>query len=182
MGKNIIYTYSCDNCKADFKSPDDVISVEGKLVNGEGEELFSDVLKNGDILCKKCLIGIINNSLICEIIEDIKDNVTIKKIEKPKEEFITLRRIETLKDEDTFIGHIGHLSRENFEKIYSKSLLGCYYPTDEEFNNMDFIQTCDENVIYKVFAGIPQIKTFKLYFGKDRSLAYANKSILLDEN
>jgi hypothetical protein len=182
MGKNVIYTYSCDNCKADFKSPNDVISINGFIVNGENERIYLDLINQTDVLCKRCFANIITQGVACKVIEP--PPVVIPKQEIPKEDidYVTLRKIETNKDEQEFVKELGHVSMENFRKLCSLNLIGCYYPIDEPCAlQSPCPYECDATVIYAALAGIPQTKTTKVFYDNKSPFAYIERSKLGSE-
>lgn len=185
MGRVIIYTYSCDSCKSNFKTPDQVLHLRGELVDGDDNVFYEE--QQDTYLCKKCFAEKIlkyKSGKTCEI-----TNRKIEKIEEKIEEiidnpeYITLRRINDEDDEAEFIQYLGHVSKTNFEKVCNKNLIGCYYPIEDA---VDFdICTCDEQqieVIYTVFAGIPQIKSMVCLVDKQNNLAYINKTTFLSED
>lgn len=170
MGKNIIYTYSCDSCNIDFSSPDDVLCIEN-ITNGVGDVIFDNL---GQMLCKNCLVNIITKNktdVICTTTSEIINTTSC--------EYKVLHKIDNDQDEAAFIEFLGHLSKENFIKIYNKSLITCYYPTEEEPTSSD-LSNCYQTeikVIYKALAGTPQIKTIKSFVNNILKTAYISKEL-----
>jgi len=182
MGKNIIYTYSCDSCKTNFNSPDEVLSLHGDIRNGEEKVILTDshTIMMG-LFCKQCFIDKIlgRNPEDRTMCANNLINIEQEKIDEifvDNSEYITLRKIETIKDEDEFIKELGHVSRDNFKKLYNLSLIGCYYPIEEPCTFKPDTGLCDVTLIYAAFAGIPQTKIIKAYVLTQ--FAYAEKSLL----
>lgn len=170
MGKNIIYTYSCDSCNIDFSSPDDVLCIE-KITNGVGDIVFDDL---SQMLCKNCLVNIFTkNKKVIDIVKVVEFSNAIS------DSYKVLRKIDSVDDEDEFITFLGHLSRENFFKIHNKSLIGCYYPTEEEYltESLSNCYRTEINVIYKALAGIPQLKKISVLVNNMLKTAYINTDL-----
>ena len=159
MPKIVCYEYKCDICNITFKNKSDVLTINGSIDDGDGNELIED---NGDtIYCKNCLIKILkkNEESIKNVIRDDK-NEKIETTEENSEEreLVVLRMILNEKDEEEFLSYLGYTSIENFRKIYDKSLINYCYPIEDDENIDRSVQVNDTlKVIHKVFAGIPQI-------------------------
>jgi hypothetical protein len=179
MGKNIIYTFSCDKCKKIFKDPKDVMRLKGSIMDGEDETIYIEKT-DGECFCKECFINRIfkteSKRLVCENNIQITDTIPE---EVPTAEYATLLKIVTEKDELTFIQFLGHVSKENFNKLCNKSLIGAYYPV-EECVEIDLLSCYNSPIqlVYKMFAGIPQIKTVDAYVDDNNNVAFILKSQL----
>lgn len=180
MGKNVIYTYSCDDCEKNFNTPDEVLSLHGDIKNGEDKIFIDSVVEKDKIFCKNCFINKIlgQDKKTCNT--NTKQEIVKKEVKiKPVVDFVVLRKIETIEDENVFIEYLGHLSRENFAQIYKKSLIGCYYPIEDSIDFNVYDSECEIDVIYKAFAGVPQIKKV-MAFLTNQSFAYTDKNNLTD--
>jgi hypothetical protein len=168
MGKKIIF--ECDQCGKEYHSSNQVLILDGIIYNGNDEIIYKDNKKK--IICQSCISKICSCDTIdneeCVIPQDEVDEQELDLADKT-----VLRKIENIKDEDTFITYLGHITREQFQKSFNKSLIGMYYPTEEEIGDININSCCNRNlsVIYKVFAGIPQIKEIECIVYKDKALA-----------
>jgi hypothetical protein len=184
MGRVIIYTYSCDSCKSNFKHPDQVLHLKGELLDGDDNVFYEE---QPDIyVCRKCfaekILKYTKSSKTCEVTPNRKEKEVVEQVVEDIS-YVTLRRINNEDDENEFIQYLGHVSKDNFKKIYRDELIGTYYPIEEQ---IDFdVCTCDDqeiDIINKAFAGIPQIKRTVCLVDKQNNLAYIDKSLLLKED
>ena len=179
MGKNVIYSYSCDKCSKIFKSPKEVMRLDTQLLDGENEMLY-DEQEWDKFFCKDCFINRlfgVSKTIVCEnkIIET--DQVEIN--ETPVIEYSTLLKINSEKDELTFINFLGHLSKESFNKLYNKSLIGVYFTVEGCVDvNLNECYSGEIKIIDKMIAGIPQIKTVNAYINDENNIALVSKSLL----
>lgn len=171
MGRIVVYL--CDICNTQYKDPNDVFIIDGIIYNGNEEIIFKD--NKSQIRCKNCFQNKIYNSSY-EINSDFKDDEEEKEI-KPK---VKLQKISDEESELDFINYIGYVTKDSFNKIYNKSLIGCYFPTEEiiEEDLAGYIKE-EKNIIYKVLAGIPQIKKLNCYIKKN--FAFIESDLILNE-
>lgn len=169
MGKNISYTYNCDNpkCNKTFKSSKDVMRLDDRIVDGEDQVIFAEGERD-KYFCRDCFINRITlgKKIITDVCkEEIKEEINSAEVlDCVDKEYTTLLKINNEADELTFIQFLGHLSKENFNKLFKKSLVGSYYPVEGNTDiqvNFNNCYNADISVIHTMFAGIPQIKTVK---------------------
>jgi len=179
MGKKVVF--ECDSCHQEYKIPDQVLIVDGVILNGSDEIIYKDTKKK--IICKNCLVNLVKNN-DCDIEDELEDMLdTDENIEEESlEDKIVLQIINNEKDETSFINYLGYVTKDAFTKIYSKSLIGCYYPIEESIENITgIIGNCSLNtvpVIHRVLAGIPQIKMLEVQIVQYRKIALINKKLL----
>jgi len=180
MGRIVVF--QCDSCHQEYKIPDQVLIVDGVILNGSDEIIYKDNKKK--IICKNCLVNLVKNN-DCDIEDELEDMLDSDEDieEESLEDKIVLQMINNEKDEMSFINYLGYLTKDAFTKIYEKSLIGCYYPIEE---NLDEITKSTTNcnyldvvpVIYRVLAGIPQIKMLEVNLIKNKKIALINKKLL----
>jgi len=179
MGRIVVF--QCDSCHQEYKIPDQVLIVDGVILNGSDEIIYKDNKKK--IICKNCLVNLVKNN-DCDIEDELEDMLdSDEDIEQESlEDKVVLQIINNEKDEASFINYLGYVTKEAFVKIYSKSLIGCYYPIEESIENItSVIGNCSLDmvpVIHRVLAGIPQIKMLEVTLIKNKKIALINKKYL----
>lgn len=159
MGKQTVYI--CDECKKQFKNKKEVFKIKGDITDGEDNIIVEKNLD--DIFCLDCLINKVKSDNQKKSKEKISENI---------EDYTLLKKINTPEDEAEFIQYLGFVSSESFKKIYNKSIYNCFYPIENDsivslFNNREEV-----NLIYKVLAGIPQIKTQEIFVDDDSNFGF----------
>jgi len=173
VGKVTIY--QCDYCNQNYNSPSQVMSIDGDILDGNDTVIIEE--SKGKLICIKCLI---------DKLQSIKDFIVDETVEEEiglPPNWKLLKKISTKKEEEDFINLIGHVSRDSFDKVYNKSLIGHYYPLElddgENIDVDDFGKKRIVDVIYKVFASIPQVKKMSV-LANSENFAIADET-LFDE-
>lgn len=174
MAKKVIY--NCENCSYETKDPNTIFHLDGKILNGEQEILSED--HSEKMLCSECLfnyIGIFNRN-------SQKEN---SRIEIQEEQVLqsqqVFKKISTIEEENELIRHLGFSSNESFKNVYDKSLLNLYYPIEDDegqFDRASFGNQLDHKevqLMFKVFAGIPQIKKIKIHVNDEYGIGFLDK-------
>jgi len=159
MGKQTVYI--CDECKKQFKNKKEVFKIKGDITDGEDEIIIEKNLD--EIFCIDCLVDKIKYNEIKVPKEQISDNL---------EDYTLLKRISTPNDEIEFIQYLGFVNIESFKKTYNKSIYNCFYPIENDsvvslFNNREEV-----DLIYKVLAGIPQIKKQEVFVDDESNFGF----------
>lgn len=168
MAKLIVY--SCESCEFETKNPDKVFYLEGKIYNGDNKLINSDNHQN--MICSDCLFNFLDSKSKIEDEKIIIENI----LELDEGEYCVFKKIINTKDEDELITSLGFVTREDFRKTYSKSIMNHYYPIDNEENlykikNRKLKETKCQ-VICKVFAGIPQVSDVNLLVDEKDSIGF----------
>jgi len=175
MGKLTIY--QCDICNEQYTLSSQVMSVNGDILNGDDQ-----IVIKGDkdkLICINCLISKLESFREDEVFLSEEKNIIEEK--ESSKDFKLLKKISNEKEEGEFIRIIGHSSRDSCERVYKGSLIDYYYPVEledgETIVEEEYTRKRSVNVIYKVFASIPQVKKINALVHEKRSLAITDEKI-----
>lgn len=176
MGKVTIY--QCDICNEQYTLSSQVMSVNGDILNGD-DQIVIEGDKN-KLICINCLISKLESFREDEIFLS-EEKQDIETDEKSPKDLKILKRISNEKEEGEFIRVIGHSSRDSFERVYKGSLIDYYYPVElddnETINIEEYTKKRSVNVIYKIFASIPQVKKVNVFIHDKKNLAVTDEQI-----
>lgn len=182
MGKIIVYM--CDFCESTFKDPNQIIIINGKVFNGDEKKIYEN---NEKAVCSNCIKEVLFENNVCNYQNNGKIEIgdTDSEIKETKDiinydDHVFLYKIENENEEQSLIEYLGHVSKDNFNKLYNKSLIGCYFPLDEKDTTLDFCKNRKIKIIYNVFAGVPQVREFDCITTIDEKYALILKSEMVE--